>query len=131
MKLARLSPSRRVALYFSLTVAIGALGCAGDAEQARRHPSRDRSDPAPLLDLPDARRLDPRARGADLVVDVVGKQLWWEVRYRDSDPTRGFITANELHLPVGRRVELRLTSTDVVHSFWVPLLSAEARVRAT
>lgn len=69
--------------------------------------------------------LDPRARRADLVVDVVGKQWWWEVRYRDPDPTRGFITANELHVPVGRRVELRLTSTDVVHSFWVPELQGK------
>jgi cytochrome c oxidase subunit 2 len=66
--------------------------------------------------------LDPRARRADLVVDVVGKQWWWEVRYRDPVPGRSFTTANELHLPVGRRVELRLTSTDVIHSFWVPEL---------
>lgn len=66
--------------------------------------------------------IDPRARPADLVVEVVGKQWWWEVRYRDPDPSRWFTTANELHVPVGRRVELRLTSTDVIHSFWVPEL---------
>jgi cytochrome c oxidase subunit 2 len=66
--------------------------------------------------------LDPRARPADLVVDVVGKQWWWEIRYRDREPGRWFTTANELHVPVGRRVELRLTSTDVIHSFWVPEL---------
>ncbi len=63
--------------------------------------------------------LDPRSRRPDLVVDLVGKQWWWEVRYRDSVPGRVFTTANELHIPVGRRVELRLTSTDVIHSFWV------------
>ena len=66
--------------------------------------------------------LDPRAREPDLVVDLVGKQWWWEVRYRDSVPGNVFVTANELHIPVGRRVELRLTSTDVIHSFWVPEL---------
>ena len=66
--------------------------------------------------------IDPRARPPDLVVDVVGKQWWWEVRYRDSIPGNTFVTANELHVPVGRRVELRLTSTDVIHSFWVPEL---------
>jgi cytochrome c oxidase subunit II len=66
--------------------------------------------------------LDPRARRTDLVLDVVGKQWWWEIRYRDADPRRTFTTANELHLPVGQRVELRLTSTDVIHSFWVPEL---------
>jgi cytochrome c oxidase subunit 2 len=66
--------------------------------------------------------IDPRARRPDLVVDVVGKQWWWEIRYRDADPGRTFTTANELHVPVGKRVELRLTSTDVIHSFWVPEL---------
>jgi cytochrome c oxidase subunit 2 len=66
--------------------------------------------------------LDPRARAPDMVVDVVGKQWWWEVRYRDTVPGRVFVTANEIHVPVGRRVELRLTATDVIHSFWVPEL---------
>jgi cytochrome c oxidase subunit 2 len=69
--------------------------------------------------------LDPRAGGPDLVVDLVGKQWWWEVRYRDAEPGRTFGTANELHIPVGRRVELRLTSTDVIHSFWVPELQGK------
>jgi len=66
--------------------------------------------------------IDPRARPSDLVVDVVGKQWWWQIKYRHPDPRRSFTTANELHVPVGRRVELRLTSTDVIHSFWVPEL---------
>lgn len=69
--------------------------------------------------------LDPRSREPDLVVDLVGKQWWWEVRYRDPEPGKVFVTANELHVPVGRRVELRLTSTDVIHSFWVPDLQGK------
>ena len=69
--------------------------------------------------------LDPRAERPDLVVDLVGKQWWWEVRYRDSIPGNAFVTANELHIPVGRRVELRLTATDVIHSFWVPELQGK------
>jgi cytochrome c oxidase subunit 2 len=69
--------------------------------------------------------LDPRAARPDLVVDLVGKQWWWEVRYRDPDPGRVFVTANELHIPVGKRVEVRLTSTDVIHSFWVPALQGK------
>jgi cytochrome c oxidase subunit II len=69
--------------------------------------------------------IDPRARPADLVVDVVGKQWWWEIRYRDTIPGRTFSTANELHVPVGKRVELRLTSTDVIHSFWIPELQGK------
>ena len=69
--------------------------------------------------------LDPRSEEPHLVVDVVGKQWWWEIRYRDSVPGKVFTTANELHVPVGRRVELRLASTDVIHSFWVPELQGK------
>ncbi len=56
-----------------------------------------------------------------LVVEVVGHQWWWEVRYPDEDVT----TANEIHVPVGRDVALRLTSADVIHSFWVPELGGK------
>ena len=56
-----------------------------------------------------------------LVVEVVGHQWWWEVRY----PDEGITTANELHIPVGRPVALQLTSADVIHSFWVPRLGGK------
>lgn len=54
----------------------------------------------------------------EVVIDVVAHQFWWEVRYPDDD----VVTANEIHIPTHRDVELRLTSTDVIHSFWVPRL---------
>ncbi len=50
-----------------------------------------------------------------VVIDVVGHQLWWEVRY----PDRDVVTANEIVIPVGRPVEVNLTSNDVIHAFWV------------
>jgi len=56
-----------------------------------------------------------------LVVDVIGHQWWWEFRY----PQYDVVTANELYLPVGRQVHLRLRSVDVVHSFWVPRLGGK------
>jgi cytochrome c oxidase subunit 2 len=59
-----------------------------------------------------------------LQVDVTGHDWWWEVRYPDSDRT----TANEIHLPVGRTVDLRLRSDDVIHSFWVPQLAGKLDV---
>ena len=59
-----------------------------------------------------------------LVVDVIGHQFWWEFRY----PGEGVVTANELHLPVGRPVSLRLQSADVIHSFWVPMLGGKRDV---
>jgi cytochrome c oxidase subunit 2 len=59
-----------------------------------------------------------------LRIEVVGEQWWWRVRYQSSMP-EAFETANELHLPVGRDVELRLVSHDVIHSFWVPSLAGK------
>ncbi len=54
-------------------------------------------------------------------VTVVGHQYWWDVFYETADgtPVR---TANELHVPVGRAVDLVLESADVIHSFWIPEL---------
>ncbi|MFQ5679117.1 MAG: cytochrome c oxidase subunit II [Gemmatimonadota bacterium] len=56
-----------------------------------------------------------------LTVEVVGKQWWWEFRYPELD----LVTANEAHIPVGRPVEFRLRSADVVHSFWIPRLGGK------
>ena len=52
----------------------------------------------------------------ELTVEVVGHQFWWEVRYPDT----GVVTANEIHVPVGRPVSLEMTSADVIHSLWIP-----------
>jgi cytochrome c oxidase subunit 2 len=59
-----------------------------------------------------------------LRVHVTGKQWWWEVRYENGDDA-GMRLANELHIPVGRPVEILLDSTDVIHSFWVPALAGK------
>jgi cytochrome c oxidase subunit II len=56
-----------------------------------------------------------------LVIEVVGHQFWWEVRYPEQEVT----VRDELHLPVGRRVNLQLSSADVIHSFWVPELAGK------
>lgn len=53
-------------------------------------------------------------------IEVIGHQWWWELRYLDARPDRSFTTANELHVPVGGVVKLSLSSTDVIHSFWLP-----------
>jgi cytochrome c oxidase subunit 2 len=59
-----------------------------------------------------------------LEIDVIGKQWWWEFRY----PALGVITANELHVPVGRPVAITLVGWDVIHSFWVPQIAAKRDV---
>jgi cytochrome c oxidase subunit 2 len=55
-------------------------------------------------------------------IRVIGHQWWWEVEYLGDTPNARIKTANELHIPIGQPVELELTSSDVVHSFWVPKL---------
>jgi cytochrome c oxidase subunit 2 len=55
-----------------------------------------------------------------LTIEVVGHQWWWEVRY--PDPDGAVVSANEVHVPVGYPVRLRLGSADVIHSLWVPSL---------
>lgn len=55
-------------------------------------------------------------------MQVIGHQFWWEFRYMQPGDQEAAVTANELHLPVGQRVRLELTSSDVIHSFWVPSL---------
>jgi cytochrome c oxidase subunit II len=60
----------------------------------------------------------------NILVEVTGHRFWWEFHY----PEQGVTTANELWLPVDRPVSLRLESSDVIHSFWVPLLGGKRDV---
>jgi cytochrome c oxidase subunit II len=57
-----------------------------------------------------------------LRLEVMGRQWWWDVTYPGEPASLTVRTANELHIPTGRPVEIVLTSTDVIHSFWVPNL---------
>jgi cytochrome c oxidase subunit II len=54
-----------------------------------------------------------------LTIQVVGRQWFWEVRY----PGSAAVTANEIHIPAGTPVKVVLTTSDVIHSFWVPELN--------
>lgn len=72
-----------------------------------------------------ALRADPQP---GLSIDVTGNQWWWEVHYQREVPTAGFATANEIRIPVGVPVQLRLHSNDVIHSFWVPNLAGKMDV---
>jgi cytochrome c oxidase subunit II len=55
-------------------------------------------------------------------ISVTGHQWWWEVEYEDAIPQRRVTTANEIHVPVGRPIVIKVKSADVIHSFWVPNL---------
>jgi cytochrome c oxidase subunit 2 len=64
--------------------------------------------------------------GANVIeVEVVGHQWWWEYRYPSINGAPGFSTGNELVIPTNRPVYLRVTSDDVIHSFWVPKLAGK------
>ncbi|HBL88441.1 MAG TPA: cytochrome c oxidase subunit II, partial [Alcanivorax sp.] len=48
-------------------------------------------------------------------VNVIGKQWMWKFQHPE-----GIREINTLHVAVGQTVRLRMTSQDVIHSFFVP-----------
>ena len=66
-----------------------------------------------------------------LQVEVWGHQWWWEFRYPQYTTTEAggkvdtLVTANELYLPVGRKVNFKLQTIDVLHSFWIPQMGGK------
>jgi len=77
-----------------------------------------------LIAVPSVRtifRTQAKASADALQVEVVGHQWWWEFRY----PQYKITTANELYLPVGRKVNFTLHSQDVIHSFSIPRLGGK------
>jgi cytochrome c oxidase subunit 2 len=60
-----------------------------------------------------------------VTIEITGKQWWWQARYLTSDPARDFVTANEIHIPAGQPVRVKLIGGDVIHSFWVPQLAGK------
>jgi len=68
-------------------------------------------------------KVTARAARPDVVVDVIGYQWQWQFRYPDEGVVVTGTTAEPrptMVLPVGSTVRLRLRTTDVIHSFWVP-----------
>jgi cytochrome c oxidase subunit 2 len=55
-------------------------------------------------------------------VTLTGHQWWWQIEYEDADPSKRITSANELNVPVGVPVTIKLRSSDVIHSFWAPNL---------
>ena len=60
-----------------------------------------------------------------LTIQVTGHQWWWDALYEDPDPSKQVETANEIHVPVGEPVQLKLVAADVIHSFWAPNLNGK------
>jgi cytochrome c oxidase subunit 2 len=74
--------------------------------------------------------VDAEADDAEMSVQVIGQQWWWEYRYDvdndgvEDDPD-DVITANDLVIPAGTTVRLDVTSRDVIHSYWIPKLNGK------
>ncbi|MER2534059.1 MAG: cytochrome c oxidase subunit II [Rhizobiaceae bacterium] len=64
------------------------------------------------------------AEQAGLRIEVVGNQFWWRVVYHAADGS-AVVSANEIRMPVGERVEFSLASADMIHSFWIPSLGGK------
>jgi cytochrome c oxidase subunit 2 len=62
------------------------------------------------------------------VLDITARQWWWDVHYSGAQAADAFETANEIHIPVGKPVLVRLHAADVIHSFWVPKLTGKTDV---
>ncbi|MFL6279079.1 MAG: cytochrome c oxidase subunit II [Vicinamibacterales bacterium] len=60
-----------------------------------------------------------------LTINIVGHQWWWEIEYEDPVASQRVLTANELHIPINRPIVLKVSSRDVIHSFWVPNLQGK------
>ncbi len=63
----------------------------------------------------------PPADGGKPEVTIRGHQFWWEARYAGKNA----VVANEIHLPVGRKILMYIEAADVIHDWWVPELGAK------
>jgi cytochrome c oxidase subunit 2 len=64
------------------------------------------------------------------VINVTGQQWWWEYEYPVQDCggvniAEPIVTSGELVLPTKVHVLLRITSNDVIHSYWIPKLNGK------
>jgi cytochrome c oxidase subunit 2 len=55
-------------------------------------------------------------KAVDLEIEATGAQWLWQFKY----PEQSLFTINELVVPVGKNIKFSVTSTDVLHSAWIP-----------
>jgi cytochrome c oxidase subunit 2 len=78
-----------------------------------------------VYDLALSRGLGHHGVQGALTIQLTGHQWWWDVDYLDTIAQNQVHTANEIHIPVGRVVVLKVRSSDVIHSFWAPSLGVK------
>jgi cytochrome c oxidase subunit 2 len=70
-----------------------------------------------------------KTNDAECIINVTGQQWWWEYDYPVQDGCGGIaapiVTSGQLVVPTETTVILRLTSRDVIHSYWIPKLNGK------
>src|SRR5688500_19345929 len=70
-----------------------------------------------------------KTNDAECIINVTGQQWWWEYDYPVQDGCGGIaapiVTSGQLVIPTETTVILRLTSRDVIHSYWIPKLNGK------
>ncbi|HEV2325993.1 MAG TPA: c-type cytochrome [Terracidiphilus sp.] len=79
----------------------------------------------PIHGMPGMPNSSQMVRSMKPQILIMGHQWWWEIHYLNDDPSKAFITANELHLPAGIPVNIEVRTADVMHSFWIPALNGK------
>ncbi|MEY4224247.1 MAG: hypothetical protein RIS33_1181 [Actinomycetota bacterium] len=84
--------------------------------------------------IPTARTIFDLAKTDDteMVINVTGQQWWWEYDYPATGDnadkyglSQPIVTSGQLVIPENTKVLLRVTSRDVIHSYWIPKLNGK------
>jgi cytochrome c oxidase subunit 2 len=71
-----------------------------------------------------------RSGDVGMVIQAQGQQWQWQFSYPHDDRFKlldgsYLVSSEELHIPVGMKVRIELSSKDVIHSFWVPSIGGK------
>ena len=70
-----------------------------------------------------------KTNDTECVINVTGQQWWWEYDYPAQQGCGGItspiITSGDLVFPANTNVLLRISSRDVIHSYWIPKLNGK------
>jgi cytochrome c oxidase subunit 2 len=70
---------------------------------------------------------DPSTQSGPLLINAIAQQWLWRFEYPGGRPGQRTFSYGELVVPVDTTVVLNITSTDVVHSWWVPALGGQVQ----
>ena len=66
-------------------------------------------------------------QSSPLVINAIGQQWLWRFEYPGGEPGHRTFSYGQLVVPVDTTVLLNITSTDVIHSWWIPALGGQVQ----